>query len=184
MKLIRSDELWDSWHQEVFAAHTGFSGIYPVHPWVSHADQLHCYSTAGWELHSQHILQTHGKTSNCPKELPAGWSLPTAPLWIRADKLTMSRAHASGRMWGPTSDAISIQWYFSYSSKSFSLHKFSTEPILGISPSFVVKREKKIFLLRYIENQNFPHSLNVLSIATREAWSTGFLNLQLCHSVI
>lgn len=122
--------------------------------------------------------------SNCPKELPAGWSLPTAPLWIRADKLTMSRAHASGRMWGPTSDAISIQWYFSYSSKSFSLHKFSTEPILGISPSFVVKREKKIFLLRYIENQNFPHSLNVLSIATREAWSTGFLNLQLCHSVI
>lgn len=135
------------------------------------------------------LLSTNPTNSREKQQLPkgaacAGWSLPTAPLWIRADRLAMSRAHASGRTWGPTSDAISMQWYFWYSSKSFSLHKFSTELILGISPSFVVKREKKTFLLRHIENQNFPHSLNVLSIALTEAWSTGFPNLQLCHSVI
>lgn len=94
------------------------------------------------------LLSTHPTNSGENQQVPrgagsAGWSLPTAPLWIRADRLAMSRTHASGRTWGTTSEAISIQWYFWYSSKSFSLHKFSTELILGISPSFVVKREDK-----------------------------------------
>lgn len=145
MKPTRSDELWDSCYQ-MSAAHAGFSRIYPAHPcWLLHSCRLRA------------LQSTYPTNSRESQQLPrraacAGWSLPTAPLWIRADRLAMSRAHASGRTWGPTSDAISMQWYFWYSSKSFSLHKFSTDPILGISPSFVVKREKKIFLLRYIEN--------------------------------
>lgn len=69
MKPIRSDELWDSCHQEVFVAHRGFSGIYPEHPWISRADQLHFYISAGWELYCQHILQIQGETSSCPEEL-------------------------------------------------------------------------------------------------------------------